>query len=275
MGRIVINETENKQTVILNDTPEGVEGGYFDDEMLWHELEEESGKEWTSDGIAAGTEPNGDVVLSETVTTLIPGFIGSSIRSFTGTGIKTIKSLGVNGIFQGCLNLETISFPELEAEIPAIANDSNVDNYCTVSKLLVPKSEGPHAQSLRGLPNLKKLALPNIKSEPAVNAFQLGNVTKLEKVDFGPNLSKINTYSFANITSITDVVIRSLSLVSLVNSNSMPQHEVKYYVPAALISSYQAASQWSSLYSNGYAVFLSLEGSPYENVYVDGEPVEA
>lgn len=38
MGRIVINETENKQTVILNDTPEGVSGGYFDATMNWHEM---------------------------------------------------------------------------------------------------------------------------------------------------------------------------------------------------------------------------------------------
>lgn len=38
MGRIVINETENKQTVILNDSPAGVEGGYFDATMNWHEM---------------------------------------------------------------------------------------------------------------------------------------------------------------------------------------------------------------------------------------------
>ena len=38
MGRIVINETENKQTVILNDSPAGVEGGYFDSQMVWHEM---------------------------------------------------------------------------------------------------------------------------------------------------------------------------------------------------------------------------------------------
>lgn len=38
MGRIVINETENKQTVILNDSPEGVEGGYFDSLMEWHDF---------------------------------------------------------------------------------------------------------------------------------------------------------------------------------------------------------------------------------------------
>lgn len=38
MGRIVINETENKQTVILNDSPEGVSGGYFDSKMNWHDM---------------------------------------------------------------------------------------------------------------------------------------------------------------------------------------------------------------------------------------------
>lgn len=42
MGRTVINETENKQTIILNDSPEGVEGGYFDEEMVWHEFGGES-----------------------------------------------------------------------------------------------------------------------------------------------------------------------------------------------------------------------------------------
>lgn len=44
MGRTVINETENKQTVILNDSPEGVEGGYFDSLMEWHELKSEAVK---------------------------------------------------------------------------------------------------------------------------------------------------------------------------------------------------------------------------------------
>ena len=38
MGRTVISETENKQTIILNDSPEGIEGGYFDSEMGWHVL---------------------------------------------------------------------------------------------------------------------------------------------------------------------------------------------------------------------------------------------
>lgn len=39
MGRTVINETENKQTVILNDSPEGISGGYFDSQMNWNILD--------------------------------------------------------------------------------------------------------------------------------------------------------------------------------------------------------------------------------------------
>lgn len=38
MGRTVINQTENKQTIILNDSPEGVTGGYFDADMVWHDV---------------------------------------------------------------------------------------------------------------------------------------------------------------------------------------------------------------------------------------------
>lgn len=38
MGRTVINQTENKQTIILNDSPEGVTGGYFDQDMVWTEI---------------------------------------------------------------------------------------------------------------------------------------------------------------------------------------------------------------------------------------------
>lgn len=45
MGRTVINETENKQTVILNDSPAGVEGGYYNALMEWHELKDTSGSE--------------------------------------------------------------------------------------------------------------------------------------------------------------------------------------------------------------------------------------
>ncbi len=43
MGRTVINETENKQTVILNDSADNISGGYFDADMVWHELSEDLG----------------------------------------------------------------------------------------------------------------------------------------------------------------------------------------------------------------------------------------
>lgn len=40
MGRTVISKTENKQTIILNDSAESVSGGFFDADMEWHKLGE-------------------------------------------------------------------------------------------------------------------------------------------------------------------------------------------------------------------------------------------
>ena len=38
----------------------------------------------------------------------------------------------------------------------------------------------------------------------------------------------------------------------------------KVYVPAALISSYQTATNWATLYNAGTVEFLAIEGSEYE-----------
>ena len=65
MGRTIINETENKQTVILNDSAESVSGGFFDADMEWHTLSSESafnftGKEGTLFGEMGKALVSGD-----------------------------------------------------------------------------------------------------------------------------------------------------------------------------------------------------------------------
>lgn len=38
MGVIVINQTDAKQSIVLESTPEGVTGGYYDADGVWHEF---------------------------------------------------------------------------------------------------------------------------------------------------------------------------------------------------------------------------------------------
>lgn len=54
----------------------------------------------------------------------------------------------------------------------------------------------------------------------------------------------------------------------MLSGNTAYADGVKYtgtvYVPSALISSYQTASNWSTLYNNGTLTFAAIEGSPYQ-----------
>jgi len=46
------------------------------------------------------------------------------------------------------------------------------------------------------------------------------------------------------------------------------------YVPSALISSYQSATNWSTILGYANNQILPIEGSQYENYYADGTAIE-
>ena len=45
------------------------------------------------------------------------------------------------------------------------------------------------------------------------------------------------------------------------------------YVPSALISSYQSATNWATILGYTNNQILPIEGSVYENAYADGTPI--
>ena len=47
----------------------------------------------------------------------------------------------------------------------------------------------------------------------------------------------------------------------------------KLYVPSSLISSYQAATNWSTILGYANNQILPIEGSMYETQYADGTPI--
>jgi len=85
MGRTVINETENKQTVILNDSPEGVKGGYFDQDMNWNVLGKSS---IPADYIYSGKVFKGRVNRNTFESTIyIPAYFYAENQSGSGTNL--------------------------------------------------------------------------------------------------------------------------------------------------------------------------------------------
>lgn len=98
------------------------------------------------------------------------------------------------------------------------------------------------------------------------NAFQ--NCSKLQIADIS-NATRINFQAFAACKALTTIILRSPTVCTLTDTytfNSTPFTGVggTAYVPQSLISQYQQATNWSTLYAAGTCNFVAIEGSEYE-----------
>ena len=101
-------------------------------------------------------------------------------------------------------------------------------------------------------------------------------------IDLGPSVPSVDGYGFSNANSCDTIILRKTDgVVSLANtSNTMGGKWYSngtggtLYVPFALISEYQTATNWSVFmgYPNNH--IEAIEGSQYEHYYADGTPVE-
>lgn len=89
----------------------------------------------------------------------------------------------------------------------------------------------------------------------------------------------VNTFNGCSALSV--LVLRHSSVVSLANINAFTNTPFAsgkaggtLYVPQSLISSYQSATNWSTILGYANNQILPIEGSAYETQYADGTPIE-
>lgn len=221
----------------------------------------QGGGEWTTDGIADGSEPNGAIVYNGTTINKM-AFAGSAITSFVGANVT---SMGWNA-FGGCPNLVSVSFPALTNWVNFNVNNNNYGMLQSLTRLDIPNVTAVGAQVFTQMPSLTELILPSVKilGMNGLNTTGSGITT----VDLGEDFTKFDNFSFnGSLNILVNIIIRNTQSVPTVtnSSNVLPKRSMNYYVPSALIESYKVASNWSSYYSGGYCNFIALEGSPYES----------
>jgi len=240
------NETTGASDTTLSDAVGTLVAGYG----------QGGGGEWTTDGIANGSEPSGAITISASVSTIV------SRAFFERTGITSVTLEGSpflgNYAFSGCSNMETLYAPGLEK---MAQNRYNTAQYV-----------------FQNCKKLKAVAFPSYTNQP-VDSYNFQNCTSLEAADFAQVQRFGNT--FVGCTALRTLVLRG-SAVATLNSGwsanslggiySNPTAST-VYVPSAMISSYQTASGWSNAYSAG-VTFAAIEGSQYETAYADGTPIE-
>lgn len=105
--------------------------------------------------------------------------------------------------------------------------------------------------------------------------------TKMSSLDIrGTSIAGAAFYSCSNLTV---VVLRNTSLVTLASGNAFTgtwfasddaSKPTTLYVPSALISAYQSATNWSTVLARAGKSIVAIEGSYYETHYADGTAID-
>lgn len=191
------------------------------------------------------------------------------------SGLTTIKS----SAFQGCRSMVLTTIPSSVTSIASYAF-----NACTGLVNIqcdgIMGTVGTDAFTCNSTypSNLETLRFPNLSygksvtwstvcgSTTAANAAQ-----KLRLADIGFTY-KIAASSFTNCYALETLILRRTTVCSLANVSAFLNTPMRgynsltgtVYVPSDLISSYQTATNWSTLYNDGTVTFAAIEGSEYE-----------
>ena len=210
-----------------------------------------------------------------------------------------ITSIGASA-FQRCTNLALTSLPSGITSIGLYAfqdctnialtvlpsGTTNIGNsaFRSCSGLINISCEGAittlgslaFAGTISNPSNLESVSFPNMIISSLLASF--GSTTaansskKLHTADIG-STQAIAANAFANCYALQTLVLRRTgSICSLANVSAFLHTPMRgynsltgtVYVPEDLISTYQTATNWSTLYNGGTLTFQKIEGSAYE-----------
>ena len=217
------------------------------------------------------------ITLPNTVTAIDYGAFMSctSLQSVVfSSGLLTIGSRA----FSDCPNLNITTLPSSVQTIGnyAFMNCSGIiDIYCdgnitnlAISSFLSDSTATPMNIVEAKFPNLSQTSIGTVFGSTTANYA----CKKLQVADIG-EVASISANAFANCYKLQTLVLRRTGAVcSLANVSAFLSTPMRgynslagtVYVPSALISTYQTATNWSTLYNNGTVTFVAIEGSEYE-----------
>ena len=240
------NETTGASDTTLSDAVESLVAGY-------------GGGGWSTDGIAAGTEPSGEITIGSTK--IVDGAFRGKTEITGVTGIN-VTSVGMDS-FNGCTNLTYFNFPALTS--------IEQSTFYNCRKLV--RAEVDNVISLgRSTIFINCVSMTEAKFPKCTTVGQqvFNGCTALALCDIG-NASAIGHTAFSNCKALKTLIIRNTNSVPTLNAAAFNGSTIAnggsgctIYVPSALIESYKTAANWSTYYGYGTITFTAIEGSEYE-----------
>ena len=224
----------------------------------------------------------------------------SSAKRLVSCSIPNATTIG-DGCFNGCSALQSINLASATTigsgafrnasaggliASPITLNDSAFRDTSNMNIGFFPRLttiNGSYA--LAGTYNVSKGSTVTAFVAPALTTVSnnrdfLSFNSALVAVDLG-SPSRLHNTSFDSNTAMETLILRTSTVTPLNNINAFnntPFASGKtggtLYVPSALISSYQSASNWSTILGYADNSIQAIEGSYYETHYADGTVIE-
>ena len=156
---------------------------------------------------------------------------------------------------------------EYSSEIVTVVG-ANAFYYCTaLTSVNLPNATSLDSYAISNCTALTSVNLPNVTK---IGQYGLNFCSALTSVDL-PNVTEIGGYAFNQCKLLTTLILRSPVVCTLKTTSAFQSTpfnststEATVYVPQALVETYQAATNWSKLYTGGKCNFVAIEGSEYE-----------
>lgn len=277
----VENQTKTLQTA----------GTWVEGDFTLTDVTASGGGEWTTEGIANRTEPNGAITVNGAISdygfykrtgiTSIAGatevgqYACSGCTSLALFDTSNLTGIIYNRAFEGCTALTSFS----SNTTGAVRNYAFYQSGVTEVNLPFSASVGNDSVDGSAFRGCKSLVRAFI-SRAAMNANASYRNTPvdlfrgcsvLEVADIGWAAANQWKSMFGDCPNLRVIIARGDDKVPVLSAWSLAAFggvysnptESTIYVPQALISSYQTATNWSSAYSAG-VTFAPIEGSEYE-----------
>lgn len=175
----------------------------------------------------------------------------------TSLSIPNVTSVGTNA-FQYCNKITALDAPNLTT-LGGYAFSGNNTYKMAFKSINLPKCKAIPNSTLTYCPYVTELVLPECTS---VGNSSLTNWTNLAFVDL-PKCTSIVNYALRNNSNLATLILRSETMCTLsnyaLNGTKIFNGTGYVYVPSALIKSYQAATNWKTIYGKNANAFRALE----------------
>lgn len=189
----------------------------------------------------------------------LDGIIDRNITSISNDRVTSIGGYS----FYNCTNLVSADFP----------NAISIGTYSFYNCSLLASVDFPKATSIGSYAfqqcrRLESVVFPEVAS---ISSSAFYSCSVLARVDF-PKSENVSNNCFANCSNLNVLILRKTDTIcTLSNINAFTGTPFAssgtggtLYVPQALIASYQAASNWSTILGYSNNQIKAIEGSIYE-----------